>query len=308
MKLLTIVMPVYNVENYIKQSLDSYFDQEDERVEVIVVDDGSPDRSYDIIINNYQEKISSGALKLLRQENQGVSSARNLALGQASGEYVTFFDSDDVLLHGYIESVLSVIQNQSPDVIEFGFKAFSLDKQIDSASEVFVYQKFGLNKASHVRDSIYSRSVWYPWLRVIKRNFFTNNIFPEGVKFCEDLMLFTKIYQKVQSIYHIDKALYGYRINQSGATLNIQPDYFDNLLSFYESLDNSDKRYLDYLKINISYLFYRCQNGEEVPSQIRLEFFKLFVRYMFDRNVSNRKKIILGFPNTHRILRRWLKR
>lgn len=57
MKLLTIVMPVYNVEDYIKQALDSYFDQEDDRVEIIVVDDGSPDQSYDIVINNYQKNI-----------------------------------------------------------------------------------------------------------------------------------------------------------------------------------------------------------------------------------------------------------
>ncbi len=124
MKLLTVVMPVYNVEDYIKQALDSYFSQESPKVELIVVDDGSPDSSYDIIVENYQDKITSGALTLLRQENGGVSRARNLALEIASGEYVTFFDSDDMLLDGYVESVLSAIQTHSPDVIEFGFNFF----------------------------------------------------------------------------------------------------------------------------------------------------------------------------------------
>ncbi len=308
MKLLTIVMPVYNVEDYIKQALDSYFSQENPKVELIVVDDGSPDSSYDIIVENYQDKITSGAFTLLRQENGGVSRARNLALENASGKYITFFDSDDMLLDSYVESVLSAIQTHSPDVIEFGFKTFSQGKSIEQSPEVFVYQKFGLNDASCVRETIYSRSVWYPWLRVIKRELFFNKRFPDGVKFCEDLMLFTNIYQDVRSIYHIDKALYGYRLNQNGATLNIKPDYFDNLISFYASLNNVDERYMDYLKINLAYLFYRCHTGNKVPNKIRLEFFKLFVRYMFDSNVSYRKKIILVFPNTHRTLKRWLKK
>ena len=157
MKLLTIVMPVYNVEDYIKQALDSYFSQEDPKVELIVVDDGSPDSSYDIIVDNYQDKITSGALTLLRQENGGVSRARNLALDNASGEYVTFFDSDDMLLDDYVESVLSVIQTHLPEVIEFGFKTFSQDKSIEQSPEVFVYQQFGLNDASSVRETIYSK-------------------------------------------------------------------------------------------------------------------------------------------------------
>lgn len=247
-------------------------------------------------------------MKLLRQENGGVSSARNLALDHATGEYITFFDSDDVLLNGYIENVLSVVHDHNPDVIEFGFKTFYHDKPVDGSPAKFVYQKFGMNEVSNVRESIYSRSVWYPWLRIIKRDFFGSDKFPEGVKFCEDLMLFTRIYQKVQSIYHIDKALYGYRLNQSGATFNIKPDYFYNLLSFYQSLDNVDERYMDYLKINIAYLLYRCQNGTKVPNEIRSEFFRLFFRYIFDRNVSHRKKVILGFPNTHRIIKRWFKK
>jgi len=160
-----------------------------------------------------------------------------------------------MLLDGYVESVLSAIQTHSPDVIEFGFKTFSQDKSVEQSPEVFVYQKFGLNDASSVRETIYSRSVWYPWLRVIKREFFSNKRFPDGVKFCEDLMLFTNIYQDVRSIYHIDKALYGYRLNQNGATLNIKPDYFDNLMSFYTSLNNVDERYMDYLK-SISPIFF----------------------------------------------------
>lgn len=307
MKLLTIVMPVYNVEDYIKQALDSYFSQENPKVELIVVDDGSPDSSYDIIVESYQDKITSGALTLLRQENGGVSRARNLALENANGKYVTFFDSDDMLLDGYVESVLSAIQTHSPDVIEFGFKTFSQDKSVEQSPEVFVYQKFGLNDASSVRDIIYSRSIWYPWLRVIKREYFLNKRFPEGVRFCEDLMLFTNIYQSVQTIYHIDKALYGYRLNQNGATLNIKPDYFDNLLLFYQSLPKLDEKYMDYLRIHCSYLLYRCYNGLNIPFMIRFEYFKLFVKYIFDGNISFRKKLILGFPGTHRKLKGWLK-
>ncbi len=308
MKLLTIVMPVYNVEDYIKQALDSYFSQEDPKVELIVVDDGSPDSSYDIIVDNYQDKITSGALTLLRQENGGVSRARNLALDNASGEYVTFFDSDDVILDGYIKSVLYAIEEFNADVVEFGFKVFEEYRDISLSPSCFVYDKFGLNDICNVRDLIYSRSIWYPCIRAIKREFFVGKRFPEDVRFCEDLMLLTSIYQDIRSIYHIDKALYGYRLNQNGATLNIKPDYFENLMSFYNSLNNVDERYMDYLKINLAYLFYRCQTGTKVPNKIRLEFFKLFVRYIFDRNVSYRKKIILGFPNTHRILKRWLKK
>lgn len=305
---LSIIIPVFNGEKYIVEALDSYFLQADGSIQVIVVDDGSTDDTSYLISSKFQTYIDSGSLVLVRKMNEGVSSARNYALRFASGEYFTFFDGDDILLEGYVKNVLNAINNNKPDVVEFGFKTFVNNKNVEFEADQYVHKHFGLIDFGDVKDEVFEASIWYPCIRVFKRSLFKNRYFPEGVRFCEDMMLLTKIYQDVKSIFHIEKSLYGYRINEGGATLNIRPDYMENLIKFYNSLPKDKARHLDYLKINLSYLMYRCNFGSALPMNIRCDFVMLFVKYVFDTRISLRKKIILGFPNTHRKLKRILKK
>lgn len=300
---LSIIVPVFNGECYIVEALSSYFLQADSSIQIIVVDDGSTDNTYFLIKSKFQEFIEAGTLILAKQKNSGVSSARNRALDYATGDYLTFLDSDDILLDGYVSNILGAINSYEPDVIEFGFKTFDRQEELTSQEDSFVYQKFGLIDFSDVKEIVYEKSIWYPCIRAFRRSLFEKRRFPEGVRFCEDMMILTEIYQDVRTVFHIQKSLYGYRMNSGGATFNIKPDYVANLLKFYESLPKTNIPHLDYLKINLAYLMYRCNDGKSLPIRVKLEFLKLFLRYLLDRKVSFRKKLILGFPDTYRLIK-----
>lgn len=114
--ILSIIIPVYNVEKYIKQCLDSIFNQhvDNNLFEVIIVNDGTPDDSM-FIATPIVERM--GNATIINQENQGLSAARNAGLKRAKGEYVWFVDSDDFLLENALCDVFDVIKNQKVDVI-----------------------------------------------------------------------------------------------------------------------------------------------------------------------------------------------
>lgn len=116
MKILSIIIPAYNVETYIGETLDSIVEWSDQRndIEIIVVDDGSPDKSSDIVIE-YQKKHSN--IRLLNQENKGLGGARNTGIEHAKGKYVWFVDSDDWVIPDNIQMMLSVLENEKPEAL-----------------------------------------------------------------------------------------------------------------------------------------------------------------------------------------------
>ncbi|BDF95899.1 glycosyltransferase [Pseudoalteromonas sp. KAN5] len=300
---LSIIVPVYNAEKYIVNSLSSCVTQMHKDIELIVVNDGSKDNSLTLIHTFFAKEIASGLMKIIDQNNQGVSIARNNGIKVAKGEYVAFFDADDILLDQYITQITQVIDNHAPDIIEFGFCKFKELADISTDKGIFVNNEFGLQKTSDVLENVYARSVWYPWLRVFARRFVEQDMFPRGVRFCEDLMAISQLYNRTQNIYIIDKALYGYRDNVEGATFNVRTDYFDNLVTFYNSLPAINAKYLDYLKMNISYILYRCSTGKKISAEIRKEFRGLFLKYLFDKRISYRKKVILLSPKLYESLK-----
>ena len=111
-KLLSIIIPVYNVELYLDDCLKSVFDQINDDVEVILINDGSTDRSNEIIEkynNEYQ-------FKYINQVNQGISATRNIGLKESSSKYITFLDSDDILANGIIDKIIAEIKTSKIDL------------------------------------------------------------------------------------------------------------------------------------------------------------------------------------------------
>lgn len=103
-KLVSVIVPMYNVEKYIKECIDSILQQSYDNIEVIAVDDGSPDKSADIV-----REISDPRVKVITKQNGGVSSARNLGLENAHGEYVVFVDADDFLSRDSIKYLMWLV-------------------------------------------------------------------------------------------------------------------------------------------------------------------------------------------------------
>ena len=116
--LISVIIPVYNSELYLKECLDSVINQTYKKIEIICVDDGSTDHSLDIL-NFYQKKDSR--IKVFTQENSGPSAARNKALDMAKGDYISFVDSDDFLKPDTYSTLIEyATQERSWDLIIFG--------------------------------------------------------------------------------------------------------------------------------------------------------------------------------------------
>ncbi|EME5412439.1 glycosyltransferase family 2 protein, partial [Enterococcus faecalis] len=113
MKLVSVVIPVYNVEKYVEKCLDSVINQTYQNLEIIIVNDGSTDNSLSIC---QKKKLSDSRIKLINKENGGLSSARNAGIECAQGEFICFIDSDDWIELDYIEVLLNGMENTNVDI------------------------------------------------------------------------------------------------------------------------------------------------------------------------------------------------
>ncbi len=300
---LSIVIPVYNAEKFIEQALNSIFKQKPLGVEVIVIDDGSPDKSIELITKCFGKYIDDKSLKLIRTTNSGVSIARNKGVEVATGDYIAFVDADDFVLDNYFENILSVINQYQPDIVEFGCQQYITETEKFIEHVIFSHKNFGLNKISSILKDVYCECVFYPPIRVIKKELVEAYPFPEGVKFCEDLIMFHDLYPNSEMVFNINQSLYAYRVNQSGATLNVKPEYLSDLVDFYLELINKEDKYLVYLKVNLLFIINtlsrRLDKKIIYPEGMNQDVLSLIPKVLFSRDVSFRKKCILLLPNLY---------
>ena len=205
---LSIVIPAYNAEKYIEECLDSIVLQNTRyNVEVIVVNDGSEDKTTEKL-EKYTQKEK---LVIIRQENQGISAARNSGIDVAKGKYIMFVDSDDRLAEGAIDAMLNCAEISSADIVQGGYIRFSTDNKY--------YQKFNMNYERNVKNTanihLYQG---YPWGKIFRRELWENVRFPKGFWF-EDTIIKLVLYGLADTITICDKLIYEYRANDSGISM-----------------------------------------------------------------------------------------
>lgn len=253
---LSVIVPVYNGERYIAACLQSLISQWVEGVEIIVVNDGSNDGTEDIVDAEFGAALAQGYLRHIRTPNSGVSAARNLGLDEAKGEYVAFVDADDLVASNYLATILSATAGK-PDMIEFGYRTIDHD-DVPFGEAAYIHTRFGMHPIAKVRNAIFSACLWYPFVRVARRQLFATNRFPVGVRFCEDLMTFSKVYPCATTVISLPDVLYRYRLNPSGATLNVRSDYAPKLISFYRSILHEQSIASRMLKLSVAYAARQC--------------------------------------------------
>lgn len=204
---LSFIVPVYNVEKYIADCLESLVNQDipAEEYEIICIDDGSTDESA-AIVKDYRNKHKN--IKLIQQENSGVSSARNLGLTHALGEYVWFIDPDDYIEANCLRFLLESIQKQNADVIGI---------QIDNvtADSKFVVRRLQIEEIteeSHVINS--------PCLFICKRDMLVNNniTFNTSMERGEDTLWVYFVIKHAKKIIYTQTVIYHYRQNPNSVT------------------------------------------------------------------------------------------
>lgn len=135
---LSVIVPVYNSAKYIEECIESLLNQNmnPSEYEIVCIDDGSTDQSVDLI-EKYQE---SGIVRLIKQKNAGVSTARNVGIMNSRGKYITFVDSDDMVLHGTYEMICEVLKTESVDVFIFG-RNMGIQFNLEKNDQSFTYRK-----------------------------------------------------------------------------------------------------------------------------------------------------------------------
>lgn len=195
--LISVVIPVYNAEKYIKHTLESILGQNESRVEVIAVNDGSSDRSLEIC-----NEIQDSRLMVLNQENQGAPSARNHGLSQAKGKYILFFDADDIMCDDLFEKVMPILEDTDADCIVGNFYRMSQD------SSQIEYKNLDGKKGIY---DTYMMSP-YPCCKLYKRETIERyHIVFDPVRLSQDLNFYLKFVGVTSNILFLDIPFCYYR-------------------------------------------------------------------------------------------------
>ena len=231
---ISVVVPVYNVENYLEECLNSIINQIYKNLEIILVNDGSTDNSYNIC-NEYAKKDTR--IVVINKKNGGLSSARNAGIKKATGDYVVFIDSDDFWCDDKVaQKIVERIVTSNCEVVLFGFKYYyESRKQLKS---YFNYdnltEEFNCNDLkSIVKNNLYISSAC---VKVIKRDILIkyNMFFKEGVT-SEDIEWSAKLLLNVSNISIILEDLYIYRQRENSISRGIKEKNIIDLINNIES-------------------------------------------------------------------------
>jgi len=202
--LISVIVPIYNVEQYLKRSLDSILKQTYKNIEVVLINDGSTDKSRDIC-EEYQKKDKR--VKLINKKNEGVAIARNTGLENSSGNFITFVDSDDVIELDYIECLYNVLLKTKSDISICSFFDVYDEKYICEKKET-VIKEFNVEEA--LESLLYENEVdASPWAKLFKKDLFENINFGTYRKF-EDFATIYKLIMKCNKICYINQKKYYY--------------------------------------------------------------------------------------------------
>lgn len=209
-KLISVIVPVYKVESYLHRCLDSIINQSYKNLEIILVDDGSPDNC-PAICDEYAAK--DNRIKVVHQENKGLSAARNAGLDIATGDYVAFVDSDDWIELDTYKKVIDV--GSETDIVLFNYveeyKNRSIKRKIDSLT----YCDTPSIKRGFLYDSIGS----YVWRGLYRHYLWTNIRFPLNTNY-EDLAIIIDVVMRADKIEVLDRCCYHYNFTNTGSITN----------------------------------------------------------------------------------------
>ena len=293
---ISVIIPVYNVEKYLKECLDSILNQTLIDIEIICIDDGSSDASPNIL------KEYSNQIKIITKENGGQGSARNIGIKEAHGEYIAFIDSDDFIEPTMLEKLYTKAKDNNLDIamckiatynnqtheIKDNVWYFMLGIFRDFKKDIFNHKdtkEFTCNIAVTPYNKIYKTSI-------LKEN---NILFPEGLIF-EDEKFFYDTYLRAKRVSIVDEFLYYYRVNREGSAVNIskENDYTD-IIEISKQIRQTFKdtnNYEDYkLLINNRLIHLQLSRFTETSPKYKEKFFRLLkedlTEILKDKEIEN---------------------
>ena len=305
--LLTVVIPVYNVEKYLKRCVESVLVQEWHNYDILLVDDGSTDSSSQIC-DDYVKAYDF--ISVIHKENGGLSEARNTGISHAKGDYVYFPDSDDWLEPQTFKELAEVLESREFDIISFNREfvkgeedvivSDSVETQVFDGKDAFVQMLKHSYITGFANDKIYRKSLFVDH----------DILFPKG-KYYEDLGTNYKLFLSAKKVYATNQKYYHYLIdNPDSITQSWNEKKFRDMFEFYKEVFYSDfvRSQLNQEELHISQLYY--VNGlthilaslykaklhkhyGEITSEVKQELEKNKMTYSEVKFIPNRIKYLL---------------
>ena len=211
---LSVIVPVYNVENYIHQCIDSLIKQDYIDMEILLIDDGSPDRCPDIC-DQYAK--NDKRIRVIHQPNKGIAETRNVGIREATGQYIAFLDSDDYALPGMFSCMMKCIEaDKDVDMVICDYNTFH-----DDSNDLKVHTQ-GIEaswKTEKIRDEyLFDHYPNFMWNKIYHKSLFDGLRIPAGIPY-EDLLIMAPLVAKAKKIIYIPKAFPCYRLHASSFSL-----------------------------------------------------------------------------------------
>ena len=304
---ISVIIPVYNIEDYLKECLDSIVNQSLDDIEIICVNDGSTDSSLDIL-KEYGNADSR--VRIISQENKGIGGARNTALTSVKGEYVYFMDGDDILELDALEKLYNLAVERDVDFIMFKISNFNEDtgEIIDDEyySMPYLKERVGENSFSYddVSDMALDLCVC-PYGTFFRREFIEGMEFPEGLLF-EDNVFFTHALFKADNVVFYDEFLYNRR-RRSDSThpkhrRELYYRIFHNIYKIFKQADSSQKKEF-FEKIKYEYLKNKdkWESDEYFANNLKYEYKHMFNCAIKSKNAKRFEKCVDSFKKRKQI-------
>lgn len=217
--LISVIIPIYNVEKYLNECVDSVLQQTYSKLEIILVNDGSPDNCGPIC-EDYAKQDTR--IVVMHKENGGLSDARNAGLDICKGEYISFIDSDDFVHPQFIEILYQNLLEHDADISFCDYVRFKKNDKLNTNYENPLQIK--IFEGNQMITNLYD-SNWYPknvvvWNKVYKKEVFKGIRYAKGFNH-EDELIFTDLYSKDFKVVYTSKKLLYYRIREESIMSNI---------------------------------------------------------------------------------------
>ncbi|MBV7440785.1 glycosyltransferase [Weeksellaceae bacterium TAE3-ERU29] len=317
---VSIILPVYNVERYISQSIESVIKQNFSNWELLVIIDGSPDNSKEIA-KKFVEKDSR--IKIYEKENGGLSDARNFGLERARGEYIYFMDSDDWIESNLISDNIKILIEKKLDLVIFGYKADYVDindnikKTIEIVPESNIFEKE--NRNLHITPNLL-RLLGFAWNKIYRRDFLNENRlrFDVGISLIEDILFNTRVFCCTNTLSTVNKSYYHY-INRESETLvnkyypnlfDLQIKRHDALIHFFNNWNISTKNKKEILAYNmIGSIKYGINNLYTSKNNLTYKERNVYINVMVN-NIRTQDSILDYHPQSFKdiVLKQLIKR
>lgn len=215
--LISIIVPVYGVEAYLGRCMESLLSQTYENIEIILVDDGSPDNC-PALCDAY--KAQDARVRVIHQENAGLSGARNTGLCEARGEYIAFVDSDDYVAADYIKTLYELLVESESDISQCKF-AYVSGEPLESGKS----RSYKVYRGESLMEQLYGpeqEATYFvvAWNKLYKRELFSEIRYPKG-RIHEDEATTYRLFDKAKKLAFTERVLYGYFTENTGSITSV---------------------------------------------------------------------------------------